>query len=378
MNKLIFRKLSVDIFTFFLLFSLALTSIVWVIQGVNLLDIITEKGHAIKVYFFYTFLTIPKIFSKLLIFTYFLTLFVILIRYDENNEILVFWTNGIKKISFINYIGRLSLLFVLIQLILNLAVVPYTQNLAQQYLKNSSLDFFPKLIEEKRFSNIMRNFTIFVDESDEDGNLKGVYIKEQISKNENKIIIAKEGKLIQDENGFSFKLTDGKIVNIDNKGNFNLGFKETTYELSKVKSKTRKYNKLGETNSFFLLSCLEEFFDERKNNKLRCGKSDSYLIKDIYEETYKRVINPIYIIILSLISSLLILKTKINYSQSYVKFLLFTLGFVIILLSELSYKFIFFSYYIEILFITLPILFILIFYLFILFKTKFNLRFLWN
>tara|TARA_B100000989_G_scaffold195674_1_gene147714 strand:- start:11547 stop:12677 length:1131 start_codon:yes stop_codon:yes gene_type:complete len=376
MNKLIFRKLSVDIFTFFLLFSLALTSIVWVIQGVNLLDIITEKGHAIKVYFFYTFLTIPKIFSKLLIFTYFLTLFVILIRYDENNEILVFWTNGIKKISFINYIGRLSLLFVLIQLILNLAVVPYTQNLAQQYLKNSSLDFFPKLIEEKRFSNIMRNFTIFVDESDEDGNLKGVYIKEQISKNENKIIIAKEGKLIQDENGFSFKLTDGKIINIDNKGNFNLGFKETTYELSKVKSKTRKYNKLGETNSFFLLSCLEEFFDERKNNKLRCGKSDSYLIKDIYEETYKRVINPIYIIILSLISSLLILKTKINYSQSYVKFLLFTLGFVIILLSELSYKFIFFSYYIEILFITLPILFILIFYLFILFKTKFNFRFL--
>tara|TARA_B100000674_G_C37831986_1_gene910986 strand:- start:117 stop:1247 length:1131 start_codon:yes stop_codon:yes gene_type:complete len=376
MNKLIFRKLSVDIFTFFLLSSLALTSIVWVIQGVNLLDIITEKGHAIKVYFFYTFLTIPKIFSKLLIFTYFLTLFVILIRYDENNEILVFWTNGIKKISFINYIGRISLLFVLIQLILNLAVVPYTQNLAQQYLKNSSLDFFPKLIEEKRFSNIMRNFTIFVDESDEDGNLKGVYIKEQLSKNENKIIIAKEGKLIQDENGFSFKLTDGKIVNIDSKGNFNLGFKETTYELSKVKSKTRKYNKLSETNSFFLLACLEEFFDERKNNKLRCGKGDSFLIKDIYEETYKRVINPIYIIILSLISSLLILKTKINYSQSYVKFLLFTLGFVIILLSELSYKFIFFTYYIEILFITLPILFIFIFYLFILFKTKFKLRYL--
>ena len=127
---------------------------------------------------------------------------------------------------------------------------------------------------------------------------------------------------------------------------------------------------------FFLLACLEEFFDERKNNKLRCGKGDSFLIKDIYEETYKRVINPIYIIILSLISSLLILKTKINYSQSYVKFLLFTLGFVIILLSELSYKFIFFTYYIEILFITLPILFIFIFYLFILFKTKFKLRYL--
>ena len=71
MNKLIFRKLSFDILAFFLLSSIAITFIVWVIQGVNLLDIITEKGHAISVYFFYTLLNVPKIFSKLLIFTYF-------------------------------------------------------------------------------------------------------------------------------------------------------------------------------------------------------------------------------------------------------------------------------------------------------------------
>ena len=81
MNKLVFRKLSFDIIGFFLLSSLAITSIVWVIQCVNLLDIVTEKGHSIKVYFFYTTLNLPKIFSKLLVFTYFLTLFVVINRY---------------------------------------------------------------------------------------------------------------------------------------------------------------------------------------------------------------------------------------------------------------------------------------------------------
>ncbi len=111
MNKLIFRKLSFDILGFFLLSSLALTSIVWVMQGVNLLDIITEKGHSISVYIFFTLLSIPKIFSKLLIFNYFLAIFVVLSRYEDNNEILVFWTNGIKKISFINFIGKFSLIF---------------------------------------------------------------------------------------------------------------------------------------------------------------------------------------------------------------------------------------------------------------------------
>ena len=44
MNKLIFRKFYLDILSFFLLSSLAITAIVWVIQGVNLLDIVTEQA----------------------------------------------------------------------------------------------------------------------------------------------------------------------------------------------------------------------------------------------------------------------------------------------------------------------------------------------
>ena len=161
MNKLIFRKLYFDIVAFFLLSSLAITIIVWVIQGVNLLDIISEQGHSFKVYFLYSILNIPKIFSKLIIFAYFLSLFVVINRYQDNNEILVFWINGIKKISFINFIFKISLIFLLVQLIFNVLIVPYTQKLSQKFLKNSSIDFFPKLIQEKKFSKVSKNLNIF-------------------------------------------------------------------------------------------------------------------------------------------------------------------------------------------------------------------------
>ena len=67
MNKLIFRKLFLDILYFFLLSSMAITLIVWVIQGVNFLDIIAEQGHAIKIYLIYSLLNIPKIFSPIII-----------------------------------------------------------------------------------------------------------------------------------------------------------------------------------------------------------------------------------------------------------------------------------------------------------------------
>ena len=375
MNKLIFRKLYFDIFTFFILSCLAITSIVWVAQGVNLLDIVTEQGHSFRVYFVYLLLSLPKIFSKLIIFAYFLSLFIVISRYENNNEILVFWINGIKKITFVNFIFKVSFIFVVIQLLFNVLIVPYTQNLAQSYLKSSSIDFFPKLIQEKKFSRVSNRLNIFVEKYEDNGLLKGIYIKENLKNGGNKIIIARKGKLNQND-GYNFQLYDGKIINLDKSGNFNLGFAETTYQLSDINFKTRKGKKLGEIESSFLFYCLKKNINNRKNNSLRCGEKNSFLIKDIYEEVYKRIINPIYIIILSLISSLVILKAKIIRIEKFVKFLIFFLGFAIIIMSELTYKLINLSLKFEVISLLLPIILILIFYFYILIKSNFRPRYL--
>ena len=66
------------------------------------------------------------------------------------------------------------------------------------------------------------------------------------------------------------------------------------------------------------------------------------------------------------------MKNKIEKFQNYFKFILFILGFVIIILSELGYKFIYKSICIEFLSITLPIIFIIMFYFFILIQSKFK------
>ena len=83
-----------------------------------------------------------------------------------------------------------------------------------------------------------------------------------------------------------------------------------------------------------------------------------------------------YIVILSLVSSLIILKAKSNNLQNFYKFFLFILGFVIILFSELSYKFLSSQILIELFFITLPLFLVIIFYFMILIKTNFKLKYL--
>ena len=83
MNKLIYRKLATDVLSFFIVASLSITLIVWVIQAVNFLDIVSEDGHSLKVYFSYTILNLPRIFSKILIFIFFISAFYIINKYEE-------------------------------------------------------------------------------------------------------------------------------------------------------------------------------------------------------------------------------------------------------------------------------------------------------
>ena len=197
MNKLIFRKFSIDIINFFLIASFSITFIVWIIQAVNFLDLISDDGHSLDVYFYFVSLNLPKIFSKTIIFVFFISIFYVINKYKNSNELIVFWSNGIQKIKFINFILKLSLLFLILQLILNLFIIPKSQSLGRLYIKESNIDFLPKLISEKKFINVVKNLTIFVEEYKKDGKLNKIYINEKLDSGESKIIVSESGKIIK-------------------------------------------------------------------------------------------------------------------------------------------------------------------------------------
>ena len=109
MKKLIFRRFSVDIIGFFLLAIISTGLIVWIIQAVNYLDFVSEDGHSLKVYFMYSVLSLPNIVGKLTIFVFFISVFFIISKYEDKNEMIVFWTSGVKKIEFINNLFKISI-----------------------------------------------------------------------------------------------------------------------------------------------------------------------------------------------------------------------------------------------------------------------------
>ena len=99
-EKTIFKKFLSENTFFFLLISLCVSFIITVIQAVNNLDLVLEDGHSFFIYFNYTLLLYPKIIGKILPLIFFTSLFNTINKYENNNELKIFWINGINKINF--------------------------------------------------------------------------------------------------------------------------------------------------------------------------------------------------------------------------------------------------------------------------------------
>ena len=341
MKKLIFRNIFKDITYFFLLSSLSITLIVWVIQSVNFLDYVTEDGHGLKVYATYSLLSLPKIFSRLTVFIFFISTFYVLFKYEGNNEISIFWAHGVKKIDFINNFIKFSFIFVIIQLFFSYILVPLSQEKARSLFKNSNIDYFPSILKSKFFNDAIENITIFIGEKDLNGNLKEIFLMD--SKRNNKgsqIIISRTGKLIKKNENFFLILNDGNIINLDSKKSNVLQFNKSEFNLSKYSSNTVSYPKIQETNSKILIQCLKLLINQNlspANQILNCDYKNMEAIK---KEMYKRIGVPFYIFLIGLISCCLILKSKSSKNFNFFTLVIFIFGFAAIILSEVSVQFI--------------------------------------
>ena len=362
MKKLIFKKLLFDITVFFLISSVTLGLIVWVIQAVNYMDFITEDGHSLGIYFKYTLLSLPKILSRILPFILFISVFYNLIKLENNNELLVYWTYGISKLKFINILFIFSLLFLIIQIFLNIYVVPISLDKGRDYIKKSDLDFFPSLIKEKKFIDTVSDLTIFVDKINSKGELVNIFLKDQIKDKESQIIHAKKG-ILQKQNGKNFLvLVDGEFINNLEGKVTNFSFKKTNFDLSKYSTKTTTYRKIQEVDILVLINCLKNQYLKTNYTEVEDFVCNNESLKNIKQETLKRIFKPFYIPVICLIASLLIFASKDSYAYSRVKIILFLVGIIALIASEISVRYSGLDNTKSLIFIGIPLMMIFIIY----------------
>ena len=334
---------------------LSLSCVVWAVQAVNFLDLVTEGGHSFKLYFSYIILGLPKIISRLLPFTFLVALIFTIIKFEKDNELIILWTSGLNKIKIVNLILLISILVTLFQLIMSSAISPQALYMSRGIIKNSDLSFFPSLVKEKKFNDTVKGLTIFV-ESKKNNNLKNIFLRDDSDGSTSSTIIAKSGYVIK-KGGYDFLiLFDGivqkeKVKNNEFEENkiSTINFTKTEINLSKYAAHTITHPKIQERTSMALLACLIKFTTSilpnfnlndwaSKNCYYWTDEEDMKRNANEYlNELNRRFILPFYIPLIGLISCFL-LSSKRENKNSLLRLSCFLTGVLIIIFAEISLR----------------------------------------
>ena len=358
MKKILFRKLLSDCLVFFLITLFSLSIIVWVFQAVNFLDIIVEGGRDYLVYLNFSLLNFPKIISKLIPFVLFFSLLYVIAKYELNNELIIFWSFGINKIDLINFFIKFSFFIMLLQIFLTVLVVPKSQDTARSFLKTSNINYLEGFVKPRIFNDAVKNLTIYVNNKDKNGNLEQIYLKKG-TQNNFQITFATKGKFKQIGQNQFLELNTGETISVVEDKITSFKFSKTDFNLSNFEDNTTTYKKTQEVATLDLAKCYHnlldlKFFNIDKNFQVENCKLEN--VDNILKELYKRIIIPLYIPVLILISLLLIFKSKENTNYSRYRILIFLIGLSTIIISEMTIRLISENIYANIKFFLIPII----------------------
>jgi lipopolysaccharide export system permease protein len=304
---------------------LAFGLIIWITQAVRLLDLIGEEGNSIKTYFLYIFSIMPKIFSRISLIIFFVSLVVTISKFEDNNELRALWFSGLEKKKFINYLIKSSFILILILVIIRCFIVPYFSNYSRYLLLNTGVGAIGPLLKQNNFNNPLKKITIYVGKKNQINELEDIILFENDA-DIKKTIIAKSGAVINDNNKNLLVLVDGSIQEErkDKKISI-LDFDKTTIDLSQYNKKTVDYYKFNEVFFFELI--------KRINNK-----NDPQL-SNIVGELNDRIVMPLFIPSLVLLACLLIITNKEVINNNLIKIIIFAYGTAIIIIGEVLLDF---------------------------------------
>jgi lipopolysaccharide export system permease protein len=366
-NK-IYNYLAGEIFKNFITILLTFTAIAWTVRAVNFLDLMIEDGFSVYIYFKYSLLNISTIVTRFVPLSFLLSMIISIAKFERQQELLILWTTGTNKIKIANIFFFIGFSIALLQIILGVIVNPLTLNKSRALLREADNIKINSVLKSGDFSDVFKGITFYIDKKSSSDELINIFIRDsngslstavgEINNSVNTTILAKKGTIVGDK----LVLFNGKIQTIDEKKTIkNINFEKTELSIEQFSTRTITQPKIQETLSSELFNCLIGKFLQncafKKNKKI------------VIENLSRRVGMPLYIPLISVISSyLLIYKKNIKYNFIR-KYIVFIFAFIILIAGEILLRFSGFSITNFVLYFFSPLILLIILYTILLKKT---------
>ena len=291
--------------SYFIYITIFFISLIWLIISLKFIEYVTTNGLDFKDFIAMTSLLLPTIIPSITPLTLSLACIFVYNKLANDNELIIIKSSGFSTFKILKPAILLALIIGTINLLLNLYFSPLSKSIFKENQKNLREDIARIAFKEGSFSNIFQDITIYIEKIVDKNNYDYVFVYDNRNKENPATYIAKQAELIQLDNANKVILKNGNRQIIDKKTSQLNIIKFDEYEVDlDLLFKDLDEERIKEPEEMFL----KELWS--KNNEIS-GRYDPRQVSSMVIEGHKRIIDPIYCIIFTLISLTFLLSDKL-------------------------------------------------------------------
>lgn len=194
-----------------LFFLVLLTGVVWLSQGLKMLDVVLNRGQTAGTFLELTVYVLPSLLTLVLPISLFCAVLYTLNRLYTDSEIVVMWSAGLGRWSIALPIVFLALLTTLAGYFLNLYGMPLGYRAMKDKIYEIRADIATGLFQEGSFTYPIAGVTVFVREITNQGELKGIFVNDT-RKGSAGTHMAESGRLVRTPKGPMLIMLNGTSI----------------------------------------------------------------------------------------------------------------------------------------------------------------------
>tara|TARA_Y100000590_G_scaffold465488_1_gene637933 strand:- start:782 stop:1891 length:1110 start_codon:yes stop_codon:yes gene_type:complete len=291
--------------SYFIYITIFFISLIWLIFALKFIEYVTTNGLDFKDFIIMTSLLLPTIVPALTPITLSFACIWVYHKLSNDNELIIIKSSGFSSFKILKPAILLSLIIGIVNLFLNLYFSPLSKSMFKENQKNLREDIARIAFKEGRFSSLFQDITIYIEKIVDKNNYEYVFVYDNRNKKSPATYIAKEAELVQSDILNKVILKNGNRQIIDKKNSQLSIIKFDEYEVNlDALFKNNNEARIKEPEEMFLT----ELWDEKHKTS---GRYDSRQILSMVVEGHKRIIDPLYCLIFTLISLTFLLSDKL-------------------------------------------------------------------
>jgi lipopolysaccharide export system permease protein len=231
-----------------LFFLVVLTGVVWLSQGLRMLDMVVNRGQTAGTFLELAIFVLPSLLTIVLPISLFCATLYTLNRLYTDSEVVVMWSAGLSRWSIATPILVLSLILTLIGYVLSLYLMPLGYRAMKDKVYEIRADIATGLFREGAFTYPSKGLAVFVREVTQDGELRGIFIQDTRSSKDAGTYMAESGRLVRTARGPMLIMRNGTLIRSQKQAGDNpifVEFAEHQYlpeEFASTRRPLREYN----------------------------------------------------------------------------------------------------------------------------------------